>query len=86
MMHELKNRYLVGMAILLAILLSGCGGSIPSPTSTGNTPAMVTLQGQLTDAVTGEPIAGARIDIGNKNFNIKIIFKLPKIFLNDCIF
>jgi hypothetical protein len=66
MRRVLKIWIMVGTFLWVA-LLPGCGGSIPSPTSTGNTPALVTLQGQLTDSVTGEPIAGARIDIGNKN-------------------
>ena len=51
--------------VMLVVWMSGCGGSIPQPSSTSNTPATVTLQGQLTDAATGEPIVGARIDIGN---------------------
>lgn len=55
------------MAWMLAVLLAGCGGSIPQPSSTANTPTTVTLQGQLTDAATGEPIVGARIEIGNKS-------------------
>jgi hypothetical protein len=54
----------VSRIILIAGLLAGCGGSIPSPASTSGTPTPVTLQGHLTDAVTGEAIAGAQIDIG----------------------
>lgn len=54
-------------SLMLLALLSGCGGSIPQPTSSGNTPTTVTLQGQLMDAATGEPIVGARIDIGSKS-------------------
>lgn len=51
-------------AIVLATgLMAGCGGSIPTPASTSSATS-VTLQGQLTDAVTGEPIAGAQISIG----------------------
>jgi hypothetical protein len=52
--------------ILVAGLMAGCGGSIPAPSSsTSNT--TVTLQGQLTDSVTGEPIVGAQIDIGSRS-------------------
>lgn len=54
----------VSRFLLIASLMTGCGGSIPSPASTSGTPTAVTLQGQLTDAVTGEPIVGAQIDIG----------------------
>jgi len=42
----------------------GCGSSIPTPSSNTDTPVTVTLQGQLMDAVTGEAIVGAKIDIG----------------------
>ena len=45
-------------------LMAGCGGNIPAPESNTGTPTSVTLQGHLTDAVTGEGIAGAQIDIG----------------------
>lgn len=51
--------------ILIAGVMSGCGGSIPAPASTSGT-ASVTLQGQLTDAVTGQPIVGAQIVIGSR--------------------
>ncbi|MEQ1916954.1 MAG: carboxypeptidase-like regulatory domain-containing protein, partial [Gallionella sp.] len=49
---------------LLAGLLGGCGGAIPTPASNTATTTTVTLQGQLTDAVSGQPIAGAKIEIG----------------------
>lgn len=49
---------------LLAVLLVGCGGSIPTPASNAATTTTVTLQGQLTDAVSGQPIVGAKIEIG----------------------
>jgi hypothetical protein len=52
--------------ILIASLMAGCGGSIPTPSSTSSTTS-VTLQGQLTDAVTGEPIVGAQIAIGSRS-------------------
>jgi len=52
--------------ILIIAVLAGCGKSIPTPATDAITPAMVTLQGQLMDAVTGEAIVGARIDIGLK--------------------
>lgn len=50
--------------VLVAGLMTGCGGPIPAPVADSTTPTAVTLQGHLTDAVTGEPIAGAQIDIG----------------------
>lgn len=49
---------------LIATLLAGCGGSIPTPASNAATSTTVTLQGQLTDAVSGQPIVGAKIEIG----------------------
>lgn len=52
--------------IFIASLMAGCGGSITSPSSTSGT-ATLTLQGQLTDAVTGEAIVGAQIDIGSRS-------------------
>lgn len=54
----------VSQMVLIAGLLAGCGGPIPSPESNSNAPAAVTLQGHLTDAATGEAIVGAQIDIG----------------------
>lgn len=58
-------RYLgwVSRIILIAGLMASCGGSIPSPASTSSGTS-VTLQGRLIDAVTGEGIVGAKIDIG----------------------
>lgn len=56
----------VSQMILIAGLMSGCGGSIPAPASTSSTTS-VTLQGQLTDAVTGQPIVGAQIAIGSRS-------------------
>lgn len=53
----------ISRIILISSLMASCGGSIPSPSSTSTTTS-VTLQGQLTDAVTGGAIAGAKIDIG----------------------
>lgn len=53
--------------LIIASLMAGCGSSIPSPTSSTDTPVTVTLQGQLTDAVTGEAIVGATIEIGLKS-------------------
>lgn len=50
--------------VLLAAAMSGCGGSIPAPADTTNQTATVTLQGQVTDAATGQPIVGATIAIG----------------------
>lgn len=52
---------------LIAISLLGCGGSIPSPASDSASTTSVTLQGQLTDAATGEAIVGAKIDIGSRS-------------------
>lgn len=49
---------------LLAAAVSGCGGSIPAPADTTAATATVTLQGQVTDAATGEPIIGATVAIG----------------------
>lgn len=49
--------------ILIVGVIAGCGGTIPSPASTSATTG-VTLQGRLTDAVTGQVIVGAKIDIG----------------------
>lgn len=49
---------------LIVGVVSGCGGSIPTPSSTPATSVTVTLQGQMTDAVTGEAIVGAKINIG----------------------
>ncbi len=54
------------LAVLLVSVMAGCGGSIPAPSQNTTTPTTVTLQGQLTDAATGEPIAGAKIDIGSR--------------------
>jgi hypothetical protein len=57
----------VGQLCLVGLIVSamvGCGGSIPTPSSTSNSATTVTLQGKLTDAVTGEAIVGAKIDIG----------------------
>jgi hypothetical protein len=54
------------MIFLIASLMTGCGGYIPSPSSTSST-TTVTLQGQLTDAVTGEAIVGAQIVIGTRS-------------------
>lgn len=51
--------------ILIVSVLAGCGNSIPTPASDSNT-TPVTLQGQLKDAVTGEPIIGAQIAIGTR--------------------
>jgi hypothetical protein len=48
-------------------VLTACGGSVPAPTPTTTTPTLVTLQGQLTDAATGEPIVNGKIDIGSRN-------------------
>ncbi|HEY5912393.1 MAG TPA: hypothetical protein VJA21_17465, partial [Verrucomicrobiae bacterium] len=50
--------------VLLAAAMSGCGGSIPAPADTTAATATVTLQGQVTDAATGEPIVGATVAIG----------------------
>lgn len=53
-------------AAFIASLVVGCGGSIPSPAGSSSTTA-VTLQGQLTDAVTGEAVIGAQITIGTRS-------------------
>lgn len=50
--------------LLVAAWLSACGGSIPTPVSNATAPTTTTVQGQLTDAVTGQPVVGAKIDIG----------------------
>ena len=50
--------------VLLAAAMTGCGGSIPAPADTTAATATVTLQGQVTDAATGEPIVGATVAIG----------------------
>jgi len=50
----------------MASLLASCGGDIPTPAATSTTTA-VTLQGQLTDSITGQAIAGARIAIGSRS-------------------
>lgn len=55
------------LGAVIAMTMTGCGGSIPAPASTTATTATVTLQGQLTDAVTGEPIVGATITIGTRS-------------------
>ncbi len=58
-------RYAAWMSqiVLIASVITGCGGSIPTPASTSSTTG-VTLQGRLTDSVTGEAIVGAQIAIG----------------------
>jgi hypothetical protein len=61
----MKFNYISSMALVM-IVLTACGGSIPAPTPNTTTPTMVTLQGQLTDAATGEPIVAAKIDIGSR--------------------
>jgi hypothetical protein len=53
--------------LIIASLMAACGSSIPTPTSSTDTPVTVTLQGQLTDAVSGEAIVGATIEIGLKS-------------------
>ena len=53
-----------GYSLVDCRLITGCGGSIPTPASTTTPPASVTLQGQLTDAFTGEPIVGAQMRSG----------------------
>jgi hypothetical protein len=52
---------------VVAAMLTACGGSIPSPAPNTTPVNLVTLQGQVTDAFTGEPIAGAKLDIGTRN-------------------
>ena len=55
----------MGWVAVVAGLMTACGGSIPAPSgSTTATATTVTLQGQVTDAVTGEPIVGAQVAIG----------------------
>lgn len=51
--------------VFVAGVVAGCGETIPSSDSATTT--TVTLQGQLTDAATGEPIVGAKIDIGSRS-------------------
>lgn len=63
---SVRHMIVLSRIALIAGLMAGCGSSIPAPTST-STPTTVTLQGQLTDAVTGQAIAGAKIDIGLKS-------------------
>jgi hypothetical protein len=63
-LRHLRNVALMGCAAALA---AGCGGSIPAPSPNTTPVNLVTLQGQLTDAFTGEPIVGAKIDIGIKS-------------------
>jgi hypothetical protein len=50
--------------VLLAAAMTGCGGSIPAPADATTTTTTETLQGQVTDAATGEPIVGATVAIG----------------------
>lgn len=67
MLKEIKSvRYMgwVSQMVLIASVLAGCGGSIPTPASTSTSTTSVTLQGHLTDAVTGEAVVGAQIVIG----------------------
>lgn len=63
-----KQRCVASMLsmIVIAFTIAGCGGSIPAPTNNATAQTTVTLQGQLTDAATGEPIVGAKIDIGSR--------------------
>lgn len=53
----------VGAAVLAAVL-SACNATIPNPNSAVEFKPTGTIQGVLRDAVTNEPIAGAKIDIG----------------------
>lgn len=61
----MKLKYVSMIALVMSVLVA-CGGSIPAPAPNTTAPTMVTLQGQLTDAVTGEPIVNAKIDIGSR--------------------
>jgi hypothetical protein len=55
------------LLMAMAGLMTACGGSIPAPSGSTATATTVTLQGQVTDAVTGEPIAGAQVTIGARS-------------------
>jgi Bacterial Ig-like domain len=61
----MKLKYISIIALVVSAL-TACGGSVPAPTPNSAAPTLVTLQGQLTDAATGEPIVNARIDIGSR--------------------
>lgn len=61
----MKLKYISMVALVISVL-TACGGSVPAPTPNTTTPTLVTLQGQLTDAATGEPIVNAKIDIGSR--------------------
>lgn len=61
----MKLKYISMVAWVIGVL-TACGGSVPAPTPNTTTPTLVTLQGQLTDAATGEPIVNAKIDIGSR--------------------
>jgi hypothetical protein len=70
---------------LIAAAMTGCGGSIPAPASDTGTTTTVTLQGQLTDAVTGEPIVGAKMEIGVRSAttNSNGYFEMANVPAND---
>lgn len=68
-MKNLLNRPAAwaGLVVIAAGLMTACGGAIPAPSGSTTTTATVTLQGQVTDAVTGEPIVGAQVVIGARS-------------------
>lgn len=53
----------VGAAVLAAVL-SACNATIPNPNTAVEFKPTGTIQGVLRDAVTNEPIVGAKVDIG----------------------
>jgi hypothetical protein len=61
--NQLRWSTLIG---IISLLMAGCGGSVPSPSPDTTPITLVTLQGQVTDAFTGEPIVGAKLDIGSR--------------------
>lgn len=67
MISSIQRAGWASLLVLLASMLAGCGGSIPTPPSNTTPPVTVTLQGQLTDAVTGAAVVGAKIGIGTRS-------------------
>ncbi|MGB8763795.1 MAG: hypothetical protein WCD07_03210 [Burkholderiales bacterium] len=69
---SLSHLAMAATITLTIAMLSGCGGSIPAPPPDTTPITLVTLQGQVTDAFTGEPIVGAKLDIGSRTATTNI--------------